>query len=129
MKKFLLAFLIACFSTLTASAQYTSTTNLGLEKPQIGVTQNWGTYINSDFDSLDAYVSGSITLQYSIDSGLVNAMVACPTQTLPSLKPGMVIAVLPLHTNTSTTPTLNECGFGAHTIIKQTSDPLVAGDI
>lgn len=57
---FLLALLLLIVTG--ASAQYSSTTNLALKKPNSGLTAGWDTYINGDFDSLDAFLAGVGTL-------------------------------------------------------------------
>jgi hypothetical protein len=60
MKRWLVLLMLTLGCVLNASAQndYTLTPNLQLKKPKLGST-NWGTYVNQDFDTLDAAV-GSI---------------------------------------------------------------------
>lgn len=45
-----------------ASAQFTSTTNMGMKKPNAGLTTGWDVYLNGNFDTLDAYLGGVATL-------------------------------------------------------------------
>ena len=64
---------------------------------------------------------------YGADSGSANVLVSASPIT--SKAAGTVVAVLPLHNNTTTTPTLNVNGLGAQTITKNGTSALVAGDL
>ncbi len=61
---FSLLFLIVFWSA-SAYAQYTTTTNLGLKKPTRDVV-NWDSYVNADFDLLDALLSDGQTFNLSV---------------------------------------------------------------
>jgi hypothetical protein len=50
--------LLILFLSPSVFSQFTSTANLGLRKPNQGITTNWNVYINGDFDELDALLSG-----------------------------------------------------------------------
>jgi hypothetical protein len=62
-KSALLFLFAATFLSPVAKAQdYTSTTILGLEKPNIGDVTNWGVYENSNMDLLDAILGHVVTV-------------------------------------------------------------------
>ena len=67
----LLALLL--LTALGAQAQYSSTTNLALKKPNSGLTSGWDTYINGNFDSLDAFLTGVGTLASNSTTPSVSA--------------------------------------------------------
>ena len=67
---------------------------------------------------------------YAVDTGAANVLVAstafsCPT----AYTTGQLIKILPLHANTTTTPTLNFCGLGAKTITKFGQSAVAANDL
>ena len=49
--------LLAVLCASAALAQFTSTVNLGMKKPNHAIV-NWDPYVNGDFDLLDAYLAG-----------------------------------------------------------------------
>lgn len=60
---------LVCSLVAAAAIAATPTTNYGLQKPQVGAdADQWGTYINSDLDTIDSTMFGI--------SGVANA--ACP---------------------------------------------------
>lgn len=66
---------------------------------------------------------------YIADTGATNVMVVTPAPAFVAYVGGMRLLVVPNHTNTSTTPTINVNGLGAKTIVKADGSPLVPGDI
>jgi hypothetical protein len=66
---------------------------------------------------------------YNADTGLVNVLTATVTSCPSAYVTGMVIKMLPLHANTTTTPTLNFCGLGAKTITKFGIAAVAANDL
>ncbi len=76
------------------------------------------------------YSEAQLTPTHVVDTGAVNVLAGsltfgCPT----SLVLGVMVHVLPLHANTTTTPTFNFCGLGAKTITKFGTTALANGDL
>jgi hypothetical protein len=61
-KRILLALLLILLGVSVAEAQYTSTTNTSMKKPNAGLTSGWDVYINGNFDLLDTILGGVSTL-------------------------------------------------------------------
>lgn len=62
MKRIVLALALLLGLAGGASAQFTSTTNMGMKKPNAGLTTGWDVYLNGNFDQLDTYLGGMNTL-------------------------------------------------------------------
>jgi hypothetical protein len=61
-KRFGVLLLLTLLFVLSAQAQFTTTTNMSLKKPNSGLTVGWDTYLNGNMDALDAYLGGVNTL-------------------------------------------------------------------
>lgn len=66
---------------------------------------------------------------YAADTGAANTLVATLNSCPAALVTGMQIRVLPLHANSTTTPTLNFCGLGAKTITKFGTSAVASNDL
>jgi hypothetical protein len=75
------------------------------------------------------YPEVQLSPSYAADTGSVNALTATVTSCPSAYVTGMFIKVLPLHANTTTTPTLNFCGLGAKTITKVGQSALASSDL
>lgn len=66
---------------------------------------------------------------YAVDTGAANTLTASLNSCPAALTTGMLIRVLPLHANTTTTPTLAFCGLTAKTITKFGQSAVAANDL
>jgi len=67
---------------------------------------------------------------YAADTGSVNVLTASMSSGCPTVfTTGMLFKVLPLHANTTSTPTMNWCNLGAKTITKFGTTVLASNDL
>lgn len=61
-RRFGFLMMLGMLLSLSAQAQFSSTTNMQLKKPNSGLTSGWDVYLNGDWDQLDTYLGGINTL-------------------------------------------------------------------
>jgi hypothetical protein len=82
----------------------------------------------SGFGQYANYPESQLNPNVGTDTGATNTMVASSPNCTSTLVVGLFYKVVPLHTNTTTTPTLAFCGAAAKTITKYGTLALVAND-
>ena len=106
-----LAFLwmVVLLTAETASAQFSTTTNMGMKKPNAGLQTGWDVYLNGNFDQLDAYLGGINTLTQNSTTPSVSGAMNWKTNNTSTTAitnftsgfPGQTIKIICTDTHTS----------------------------